>query len=87
MSSGRRPMSMMPSLVFYFTDKLERMSNGYTPGGAVFPYGLVLKYDEANNSLQLAPDTMGKKDECYWLGFTNMTIVVHESKGLRGERR
>ena len=87
MSSGRRPMSMMPSLVFYFTDKLERTHSGYTPGGAVFPYDLVLKYDEANNSLQLVPDTMEKKDECYWLGFTNMTIVVHERKALRVARR
>ena len=67
------------SFIITFKDKLERVGNGYSPGGAVFPLEMVMKFDQKKNTLLLIP-CMLKKDSLYWFKFQYIYITVHPSK-------
>ena len=67
------------SFLVTFTDKLERVGIGYSPGGAVFSLEMVMKFDQKKNTLLLIPCTI-KKDSLYWFKFQYIYITVHPSK-------
>jgi len=77
----------MPRLEIFFKNKLQRTISGWTPGGAVFPFELVLKVDVKQNSLQVVPNMIKEKNGFYRLEFKSTTIWMSTNIVLKIERR
>lgn len=75
-----------PLLVLYFKEKLRENLTGYTSGGAIFPFGKVLAFNESKNCLWIAPHEYKKVGDMHWFKFIDELVFVLKSRILKIEK-
>ncbi len=77
------------SLVIYFKDELDKRAHGYSAGVVVFPFEIVLNFDEDKNSLSIVtPATIEWDKDIMQIEYKNgMIICISRNKILRIEEK